>query len=184
MRSKKGATEPATKPTPDTDDARRKRKATANRDLSMLKAALNRAYQAERIASDHAWRRVKPFPRVDEAVIRYLTADEARRLVNACQGEFRRLVQAAILTGCRYSELTRLICSDYNPDSATLAIRLAKGRIRHVVLTDDGKRCFDVWTAGKGAQDRVFLRSDGAVWAKSQQVWSAPPGRDSFMRRF
>jgi integrase len=170
VRSKKGAVEPATKPTPDDDDARRKRKVTANRNFSMLKAALNRAYQAERIASDHAWRRVKPFPKVEEAVIRYLTADEARRLVNACSGAFRRLVQGAILTGCRYSELTRLTCGDYNPDSATLAIRLAKGRIRHVVLTDDGKRCFDVWTAGKGAQERVFLRSDGEFWAKSQQV--------------
>jgi integrase len=170
VRSKKGATEPATKPTPDTDDARRKRKATANRDLSMLKAALNRAYQAERIASDHAWRRVKPFPKVEEAVVRYLTADEARRLVNACSGEFRRLVQGAILTGCRYSELTRLTCSDYNPDSGTLAIRLAKGRIRHVVLTDDANRCFDAWTAGKTSEQRVFLREDGAVWEKSQQV--------------
>jgi hypothetical protein len=68
------------KPTPDSDDARRERKATANRDLSMLKTALNRAYQVERIASDHAWRRVKPFPKVEEAVVRYLTADEAWRL--------------------------------------------------------------------------------------------------------
>jgi integrase len=69
----------------------------------MLKAALNRAYQAGRVPSDHAWRRVKPFPKIEEAVVRYLTADEAKRLVNACQPEFRRLVQAAILTGCRYS---------------------------------------------------------------------------------
>jgi integrase len=170
VRSKRGATEPATRPTPDDDDARRKRKVTANRILSMLRAALNRAYQAERIASDNAWRRVKPFPKVEEAVVRYLSADEARRLVNACSGEFRRLVQAAILTGCRYSELTRLTCGDYNPDSRTLAIRLAKGRIRHVVLTDDGDRCFAAWTAGKGGQELVFRRGDGDVWAKSQQV--------------
>jgi integrase len=170
VRSKKGAIAPATKPTPDDEDARRKRKVTTNRNLSMLRAALNRAYQAERITSDHAWRRVKPFPKVEEAVIRYLTADEARRLVNACSGEFRRMVQAAILTGCRYSELTRLTCGDYNPDSRTLAIRLAKGRIRHVVLTDDGDRCFAAWTAGKGGQELVFRRGDGDVWAKSQQV--------------
>lgn len=169
VRSRKGAP-PATKATPDDEDARRKRKATANRILSMFKAALNRAYQAGRVPADHAWRRVKPFPKVDEAVVRYLSADEARRLVNACQGEFRRLVQGAILTGCRYSELTRLTCGDYNPDSRTLAIKLAKGRIRHVVLTDDGDRCFTTWTAGKGAQDRVFLRADGQVWEKSQQV--------------
>jgi len=32
-----------------------------------------------------AWRKVKPFKRVDEAVVRYLTAAEARRLVKACR---------------------------------------------------------------------------------------------------
>ena len=44
VRSKKGANEPATRETPDDDDARRARKATANRILTMLKAALNRAF--------------------------------------------------------------------------------------------------------------------------------------------
>ena len=95
VRSKPNAPVPATKATPDDDEARRKRKVTANRILTMLKAALNRAYQAGRVSSDHAWRRVKPFPKVEEAVVRYLTADEARRLVNACPPEVRRLVQVA-----------------------------------------------------------------------------------------
>jgi integrase len=170
VRSKPGAAAPATKPTPDEDDARRKRKVTANRILTMLKAALNRAYQAGRAPSDHAWRRVKPFPKVEEAVVRYLTADEAKRLVNACPAEFRRLVQAAILTGCRYSELARLTCADYNPDSRTLAIRLAKGRISHVVLTDEADQCFMVWTVEKSGTERVFLRASGEVWGKSHQL--------------
>jgi len=69
-----------------------------------------------------------------------------------------------------YSELTRLTCGDYNPDSRTLAIKLAKGDIRHVVLTDDADRCFATWTAGKAAQENVFLRSNGTYWDKSQQV--------------
>lgn len=168
--SKRNAVAPATRPTPDDDDARRKRKVTANRILAVLKAALNRAYQAGRVPSDHAWRRVKPFAKVEEAVVRYLTPDEARRLVNACSGEFRKLVQAAILTGCRYSELSRLTCGDYNRDSGTLAIRLAKGRMRHVVLTEDANRCFTLWIAGKSGQERAFLRADGEVWSKSHQL--------------
>ncbi|MEJ0077104.1 MAG: tyrosine-type recombinase/integrase [Alphaproteobacteria bacterium] len=60
--------------------------------------------------------------------MRYLTVDEARRLVNTCPEDLRRLVQAVLLTGCRYSELARLKCGDYNPDSETIAIRLAKGK--------------------------------------------------------
>jgi hypothetical protein len=41
----------------------------------MLKAALNRGFYADRVSSDTAWRKVKPFKRVDEAVVRYLNAD-------------------------------------------------------------------------------------------------------------
>ena len=135
----------------------------------MLKAALNRAFQADRVASDTAWRKVKPFKRVDEAVVRYLTADEARRLVNACPKDFRKLVQAALLTGCRYAELTRLKCGDFNPDSGTLAIRLSKGKVRHVVLTDEAEAAFEGWTSGRGSADLVFLRADGDAWGTSHQ---------------
>ena len=61
VRTKRTATEPATRETADDEDARRARKATANRILTMLKAALNRAFHADRVSSDSAWRKVKPF---------------------------------------------------------------------------------------------------------------------------
>jgi integrase len=169
VRSKRTAAEPATRKTADGEDARRARKATANRILTMLKAALNRAFQADRVSSDSAWRKVKPFKRVDEAVVRYLSAAEARRLVRACPEDFRKMVQAALLTGCRYSELARLKCGNFNSDSGTLAIRLSKGKIRHVVLTDEAKLSFADWIKDKSPSDHVFLRTDGGVWGTSHQ---------------
>ena len=169
VRSKRTATEPATRATVDDEDARRARKATANRILTMLKAALNRAFHADRVSSDSAWRKVKPFRKVDEAVVRYLSPAEARRLVRACPEDFQKLVQAALLTGCRYSELARLKRINFNSDSDTLAIRLSKGKIRHVVLTDEAKRFFVNWTKDKNAADHVFLRADGDVWGPSHQ---------------
>jgi integrase len=87
----------------------------------------------------------KPIKRVDEAVVRYLNAEEARRLVNACGKDSRKLVQAALLTGCRCAEFTRLDCGDFNPD----VIRLSKGKVRHVVLTDEAKAAFDGWTTDR-----------------------------------
>ena len=76
---------------------------------------------------------------VDAPVIRYLSHDEITRLLNACQGAFRDLVHAALLTGCRYCELCRLKVADYNPDVETLTIREAKnGRRVHHVLTSEG----------------------------------------------
>lgn len=52
VRTKRTAAKPATRETPDDDDARRARKATANRITAMLKAALNRAFFADRVSSD------------------------------------------------------------------------------------------------------------------------------------
>src|SRR5688572_7279266 len=39
----------------------RKRKATVNRYLNILKAILNKAYQDGKVSSDIEWKRVKPF---------------------------------------------------------------------------------------------------------------------------
>jgi integrase len=169
VRTKRTATEHATRETADDEDARRARKATANRILTMLKAALNRAFHADRVSSDTAWRKVKPFKRVDEAVVRYLTAVEAQRLVAACAKDFRKMVQAALLTGCRYAELARLKCGDFNADSGTLAIRLSKGKVRHIVLTDEAKAAFEGWTSRRASTDLVFLRTDGEAWGTSHQ---------------
>ena len=39
------------------------------------------------------------------------------RLVNACPPEFKELGKAALFTGCRFGELQRLQCKDYDPDN-------------------------------------------------------------------
>jgi len=39
-----------------------------------------------------------------------------KRLINASEPDFRLLVQAALQTGARYSELARLTVSDFNPE--------------------------------------------------------------------
>lgn len=113
------------------------RSATANRVLTVVKAALDHAYRDGQAPSDDAWRRVKPFRNVDLPKVRYLSTDEAARLMNACERSFRPLVQGALLTGCRYGELIVMRTSDYNPDSGTAFVRESKsGKPRYVALTD------------------------------------------------
>jgi integrase len=170
VRTKKHVAKPLRRPPPKSDDDCRKRRATANRVLTMLKAALNRAYNAGKVPTDTAWRKVKPFRGTDAAVVHYLSADEARRLVNACDQDFRLLVQAALLTGCRYSELVNLTCADFNRDSNTLTLCQSKaGRSRHVVLTQEGRDLFTAWTAGRAPNEVIFLRADGKPWGASHQ---------------
>jgi integrase len=154
----------------DDEETIRQRKSTANRVLSILKAALNRAYEDERITSDAVWARVKPFEKAAAARTRYLEIAEATRLINACEPEFRLLVQAALQTGCRYGELTRLKIEDFKRDSSTLAIRVTKtGKSRHVVLTEEGIAFFSQITAGRAKSEIMLRRANGEPWTKSLQ---------------
>ena len=66
-------------------DAVRARRATANRTLTVLKAALNHAFHEGRIGADDAWRKVKPFREADTPVVHFLSDDECRRIVNGSE---------------------------------------------------------------------------------------------------
>jgi integrase len=152
-------------------DARRARQATVNRVWSVLRAALNHAFQNDQAPSDTAWRKVKPFAKTDTARLRYLNIKEAKRLINASAPDFRLLVQAALQTGARYSELARLTVSDFNPDSGTVAIQQSKsGRARHIVLTDEGQALFRQLTAGRPGDEAMLRKDDGTAWGQVHQA--------------
>lgn len=153
---------------PDNREAMRKRKATANRTLTVLKAALNHAYEHGRVKSADAWRRVKPFRGVDAPKVRHLSEDECTRLMNTCGEDLRALVRGALLTGCRFGELANLCANDYNPDGGTLTVRESKGgKPRHVPLTVEGQRFVERLTVDKKGTDLVFIRADGQTWNKN-----------------
>lgn len=155
----------------------RRRKATSNRTLTILKAALNHAWRERRVASDEAWRAVQPFREADAARSRYLTADECRRIINAADAEFRPLVVAALQTGARFGELAALTVRDFNPDSGTLHIRKSKsGKERDIVLTDEGTTFFRGLAAGRATADRMLVKANGERWGASHQ---SRPMRDA-----
>ena len=148
----------------------RRRRSSANRVLTILKAALNYAYREGRCSSDYAWRTIRAFREVDAARLRYLSDDEARRLTNACLPDFRALVIGALLTGCRYGELASMTVRDFNPDAGTLQVRQSKGgKPRHVVLTQEGRDFAAALVAGRPGSACLFLRDNGKPWARSDQ---------------
>jgi integrase len=149
----------------------RKRRTSANKVLTILKAALNLSWREGKIKSDDAWRRVEPFKSVSAARIRYLTVDEAKRLINACTPGFRPLVQAALATGARYGELGSLQVHDFNVDAGTLAVRQSKtGRSRHIVLTEEGIHLFQRLAAGRTGEDLLLPKTGGGPYRKSDQL--------------
>ena len=101
-------------------DAPRRRRSSANRVLTILKAALTHAHgEAKVTCHTDAWTGVKPFREADKAKVRYLLDDEITRLVNACPSDFRAIVTGALMTGCRYGELSALKTIDFDPQTST-----------------------------------------------------------------
>jgi integrase len=165
------AGKPQYQPAAATDDAIRARRASANRVLTMLKAALNHAFDEGHVANRDAWgRKLKPFHNVEVARVHYLDHAQARRLVNAAYGDFRPLVRAALETGCRYGELARLEIADFNADAGTVTIRKSKSsKPRHVILTPEGADFFREHCAGRARGALMFTHDDDTPWRMSEQ---------------
>lgn len=157
---KDGAEPKEPPPASELAERQRRRKATLNRVINAFKACLKRAGAPEKVLQ-----RLQKFRAVDSARLRWLTVDEATRLQNACSPDFRPLVSAALLTGCRAGELLSVRARDYDPHSKTLLIADSKsGKPRHVPLTDDGATLFENLTAGKPENGTLFFRADGTAW--------------------
>jgi len=143
---------------PTTDEQKRARKESANRVLALLKAALT--YCTDRKladAPDRPWQMVKRFKGTTKARIRFLSIEEQVRLVDACPDDFGQLVRGALLTGCRYGEMTRFQCKDYDSRSGSVFVAESKsGKSRHVYLTEEGKELFDQLTIGAEPEDYLF----------------------------
>jgi integrase len=168
LRTRKGGNQ---KYHPARDDADRKRRATANRLWSILRAALNHAFHDGKVEYDMAWRKVRPFKGVGAARVRYLTVAESKRLINACDQEFRPLVRAGLYTGARYSELGHLQCRDFDPAAGTIAVRQSKsGKPRHVILTDEGRAFFHEITLGRPGDEAMLRKADGTSWGMGNQL--------------
>jgi integrase len=152
-------------------EAYRKRQASANRCLDLLRAALNlarRNHKRTGVKSSEAWDAVERFKGVHVPRSRYLKIAECKRVLNACDPEFRILVRAALETGARYQELARLRVADFNPDSGTLHVRKTKThKDRHIILTDEGREFFGQLAAGRPSSAPLL----GKEWKPS---WQAP----------
>jgi integrase len=149
----------------------RARRASANRVFAILKAALSLAFQNCRVPSDDAWRKVKPFPKVDAPRVQYLSPAEAVRLVNAAAVHFRPLVQAALLTGARWSELCRMRVRDADLVAGVVLIPETKaGRPRYVHLSDEGVGLFGALCGGKALDELIFTNQHGRAFGASHQI--------------
>ena len=155
---------------PVTEEEKRRRRSSANRVYAVLRGALNMAFADGHIDADSAWRRVKPLREADAARVRRFTTEEMRALVEAAEEPFRSLVVAALHSGARYGELTRLTVGDFEERSDSLLIRVSKsGKSRRVILTEEACEFFSRLCAGRNADELMSRKADGSAWESGQQ---------------
>jgi integrase len=155
---------------PVTDEEFRARRSSANRTYGVLRGALNMAFADGLVASDAAWRRVKPLREATAARVRRFTAEEMRALVDAAEGAFKPILTAALFTGARYGELTRLVIGDFERGSDSLLIRVAKsGKSRHIVLTKEACGFFSRLCAARASGELMLTKADGTPWGEGHQ---------------
>ena len=155
-----------------TEEDLRKRRATANRIMRRLRAALNLALAEGRVhANPIAWK-VVPFENVEVARAVFLSEKEQRTFVKACakEKEFQWLVRAGLYTGARYAELGRLCVADFNASAATLFIARSKGgQQRYVHLDHEAARFFGEVCSNRDMGETMFSRDVDEPWAKDSQ---------------
>ena len=185
-RAKKGNSEIPPLPELSADERVRRRRSTLNRVINYMLGCFNRAADQGHIPSRGAWVRLKKFRGVETARIIRLSTAEAHRLVNSCPTDFRQLVEAGLLTGCRYGELTALRARDF--ECKVVVKPAAKGKIaeceqygtilvaesksskpRRVPLTAEGVRFFETLSAGRPPSELLLTKIDGTAWGKSEQ---------------
>jgi integrase len=160
---------------PEDADAKRRSQDSANRVLTILKAALNKAFgdDANGIASDNAWRRVKAFRDVAGAREDHFEAPQVRTLIAKAvtfDRAFANLLEAGYLTGARYGELVELQVRDFDPQHEVLTIRHGKTGARPVTLTSESIAFFKRIVAKRPPNAVLLPRADGDKWGKSEQA--------------
>lgn len=154
------------------DEGLRKRKKTFNAIVSILRGAFEVAWERCEIDSDRPIRCLRRLPNLDRPRTIFLSRSECRRLLACCDADLEELVQAALYTGCRISELTGMRVGDYLPDKRAVFVSQPKGRrTRHVFLPREAAALFVALTQGRSSSDYLFRKRNGRIWGSEYKSY-------------
>lgn len=154
---------------PMNDEERRQRRATTNRALRRVIAALNFSLETGKVNANPISWKIAPFQNAEVGRASFLTEAQQRQFVAACRREldFQNLVLAALHSGCRLSELGRLKVRDVIVPSKTLYIEQSKsGASRHVFLDEEAMQFFKRLASDRPVDEVLLLRGESARWHK------------------
>lgn len=151
-------------------------KATFNRNLTTLKAALNRAVSRREIPQDRSieWNAIKPHKGADARRERYLDRAQRRALLDAMGGDLRDLAECVALTGCRPGDPAAMVRKDWDARNGLATFRTKTGA-RTIPVSPAARALFDRLAKSKLPAARMFT-NEGGDW--TPQAW-APLVKDA-----
>jgi integrase len=134
-------------------------RATVNRELAEWKRMWRLAFQRGQLPDNKI--AVVQKLRCDNRRLRWLSVEEAERLLDASQGYLKWIVLCALMTGMRRSEITGLTWSQVNFETRTIQLtRTKSGKMRFVPINDTlFKVLIRLWRRRKS--DYVFTTRSG-----------------------
>jgi len=145
-------------------EAQKRARDTANRNLTTLKAILNRAWKDGLVTDSRAWSRVQGFK--DVGASRKVLLDDAQleRLLKHAEGPMLDMVKGLLLTGMRPGvEIEHLTREQFHDDGA-LEIRESKTGPRTVYLSAEARAFFKSLSKGKTPRAPLFAQEGGRRW--------------------
>jgi integrase len=157
----------------------RSRRATANRMLTALRAALNYAVKARMVSAVAAveWTNVEQLDKAGNARDLVLTLPQRRALLKAAEGitfpkhadkagALRDLIEASMLTGRRAGELVKATRSQFDAHTGSMRFT-GKTGTKIVPLSAAAAKLFTRLSKSKLPSAFLFVRDDGRQWAHS-----------------
>lgn len=146
---------------------------SVNRELSVLRAALNLAYRENLTASDNAWRGVRQLSIPDTEATRrtrWLNAHERQNLLEAAHPALAAFVKALLLTAARPGEIAACNVAHFDRRAGVLHIPTGKTGSRSIPLSQAMIELCSRQATDKLPGAPLFTDPDGKRWHKS--VWS------------
>lgn len=145
-----------------------------NREMAVLKAALNLALEDGHATSDTAWKtKLKPIKDASKRRDCYLDIDQRRALIASAAADMAALITALSLIPLRPGAVAALTVGQFDKRLGVLTVGQDKaGRDRKITLPASTAAFFDAQAKDKLPTAPLIARADGKFWNKDS--WKIP----------
>jgi integrase len=148
--------------------------ASTNRDMAMLRAALNRVLAPGTPGTDAAWQEaLQRIRNADRQRTLYLDRKQRKALIAALPADAAAFIRALCLLPLRPGAVAQLTARDFDTRTSELTIGKDKdGRPRRIVLPVQAAKLFAAQAKDKLPGAPLFMRANGKAWDK--ETWNGP----------